>query len=189
VRAKQLLAEPNVISGRGIECIDANPDNKFLISFINGKVQEVRIYDSSGEVLLTKQYEQKTMPLSVKYHFTGLVLAQTSPEPKVQLLNVTDLEPLASFTHTGPIVSAVLDQSKPNPDVNVYVSALIFNPTQGYDRINFVVPSPPINFPPYPVPGSELTADQWINGEIIHEKRKNCPQHRQRRNLKKKKKL
>lgn len=167
VRSQNILSEISVLKTRGTGYLEPLPGNKFLISFINGKSQEISIYEPSGTLVLTKQFEQKTMPLLVRYHFSGVVVASASRETKVYILNGSTLETISSYNHPNPVLSFVLDLSKPNPDGNILVTATLINSNQGFDRVDFTVPpqSVPINFPPFPVSGSTLTAENWLSGQ------------------------
>lgn len=167
VRKKEVLKEVSVISGRGTGYLEALPGNKVLVSYINGKYQEIAVFDAAGEKSITKQLEQKPGALVVKFHFTNTIIASANKESKVYVLDGVTLETIATFNHTGPILSFGIDGTKPNPDGDLLLTVAILNTNQVIDKVNFNVPAKdvPIQFPPFPLPGASLSVADFLGGQ------------------------
>lgn len=163
-RKKESLCEVKVSAARGLGFLQALPNRRVLVSFSASGKQELRIYDDKAASLASRQVGVNGTPLSVTYHFSGVIVANASRETKLYIIDSNTLQDVCVYTHTVGIDNATFDHMKPDPDGNVLLRCSLLNITNCISRVSFTLPKTPIEFPPYPVYESSLDAKSWLEG-------------------------
>ena len=166
VRSKTQIAEVKVSGTRGLGFLQALPDKRVLCSFSESGKQELRIYDAELKQVAARQAGVNGTPLTVTVHFTGLILAVGSREPKVAVLDGNTLDEICSIQAYQPVLGAACEIVRPDPDGAIVLSASAITTGNTIIRIEFSVPSAPALFERgCPTWESPVEAAAWVGGE------------------------
>lgn len=174
VRANSVLVEKKVATTRGVGILQPLVGRRVLVSFSQSGKQELRILDEKLEEQATRQAGQFGTPLNVYPHFSGVIVANTSKEPRVTLLDGETLKDIATYVHSGPVLAANYQPLRPDPDGAVVLLTSLLNVANCISRVEWAVPAPPAQFFfPCPTGETDIDAATWIggkNGELKAEK-------------------
>lgn len=163
-RTKECKCETKVAANRGLGYLCTLPGRRVLVSFTSSGKQELRIYDENATSLATRQVGVNGTPLSVKLHWTGLIIACANRDTKLYVIDSNTLQDVCVYVHSINIIDAVCDYVKPDPDGNVLMQCSILNTTNCISRVNFTLSTTPIKFPPFPIYETDVDAKAWLGG-------------------------
>jgi len=166
VRAKNVVVERKICPTRGVGFVEALPEQRLLVSFVEKGKQELQLMNEKLEDLCTRSLESKASALAIKYHFTGLVIAQGSKCEKVFFLNSKDLKDEAVYQHGTPIIAISFEPTKPNPDENTVMVCTALCNGNIVMRLKIAVPqgSLPV-FNDFPIINSKTEPASWLSGQ------------------------
>lgn len=166
VRAKSIVVEKKIINSRAVGYLEPLPGDRIAVSY-NEKKQEVRILNHQLEEVAARTFETAPVPLRLRYHFTGLLVAQTCKATKINFLNAKDLSDVYEFNCPDMIFAAAPEIIQPDPDGDRLMDLTVIMAGNVAQHLRLTVDKShlPIKFPPMPVLETELTAEKYMAGE------------------------
>jgi WD40 repeat protein len=166
VRSVKELTEVKIGTSRGVGYLTAISGRRVIVSFSAGNKQELRLYDHTGQQLSVRQFGLSGTPLSICAHFTDLVLAVASREPKLYVLDGNTLADVATYQHTGPILAAGYERVRPDPDSSVITTVSLLNNNNSISRVQLDVGTAPATYANLcPTYATSLEGAAWLKGE------------------------